>query len=226
MAAAFNNNGQGIRGDMKAVVRAILTDPEARGNVKTDPDYGKLREPVLFVTNTLRPFNPAAQAQASGSCQGLSDGVINTATADLSQDVFMPPSVFNYYSMENTLPNTDIHAPEFGIFSTGNALKRANFLNNMIFAGGIARTANAPCGTRINLSRLQNLAETDLSGAMLVDVLNREMMHGAMSLQVRGHILEAVQAVDPQNSLKRARTAFYLVAFFAAISGSEIRRFF
>ena len=82
VAAAFNDNGQGIRGDMKAVVRAILTDPEARGNVKTDPDYGKLREPVLFVTNTLRPFNPAAQSQALGSCQGLSDGVINTATAD------------------------------------------------------------------------------------------------------------------------------------------------
>lgn len=212
VAAAFNDNGQGIRGDMKAVIRAILVDPEARGNVKTDPDYGKLREPVLFVTNNLRPFNPSAQAQGLGSCLGLSDGVINSETLNLSQDVFNPPSVFNYYSMENTLPNSVIYAPEFGIFSTGNALKRANFLNNLLFNGGIQRSGNAPCGTRINISRLQNLAETDSSGAALLDVLNREMMHSSMSPQVRAHILEAVQAVDPANSLKRARTAFYLVA--------------
>jgi uncharacterized protein (DUF1501 family) len=45
VASVFNNNGQGVRGDMKAVVRAVLKDPEARGAVKLDPGYGKLREP-------------------------------------------------------------------------------------------------------------------------------------------------------------------------------------
>jgi uncharacterized protein (DUF1800 family) len=211
VAAAFNSNGQGLRGDMKAVVRAILTDPEARGNLKTDPDYGKLREPALFVTNTIRPFEPTSQSTALASCVGLSDGVINSATSTLSQDVFMPPSVFNYYSMENTLPNTNIYAPEFGIFSTGNALKRANYLNSMVFTGGIPRSSNSPCGTRINLSRLQSLAESDLSGVALVETLNREMLHGAMSPQMRTHVLDAVLAVAPMDSSKRARTAFYLV---------------
>lgn len=212
VAAVFNDNGAGIRGDMKAVIRALLLDPEARGNVKTDPDYGKLREPVLYLTNTLRPFNPAAQAQGLGSCQGLSDGYLNFETTQLSQDVFVAPSVFSYYSMENLLPNTDIHAPEFDIFSTGNALKRANYINKLVFEGGLPRSVDAPCGTSINLARLQQLAETDLSGAALIDTLDREMMHGAMSSQMRGHILEAIQAVAPGNSLKRARTAFYLVA--------------
>jgi len=48
VAAAFVDNGHGVRGDMKSVVRAILTDPEARGPVKLDPAYGKLREPALL----------------------------------------------------------------------------------------------------------------------------------------------------------------------------------
>ncbi len=211
VATAFNNNGQGLRGDMKAVVRAILTDPEARGNIKTDPDFGKLREPVLFVTNTVRPFEPAAQPNGLGSCVGLSDGVINGATSTLAQDVFMPPSVFNYYSMENTLPNSNIIAPEFGIFSTGNALKRANYLNSMLFAGGIQSSGTSPCGTRINIARFEALAAADPSGVSLVDSLGREMLHGSMSSQMREHILEAVVAVAPENSLKRARTAIYLV---------------
>ena len=57
VAAKFNNNGSGIRGDMKSVIRAILLDPEARGDKKTDPNFGKLREPVQFATNILRALN-------------------------------------------------------------------------------------------------------------------------------------------------------------------------
>ena len=56
-SAAFANNGSGVRGDMKAVITAILLDPEARGDVKTDPNYGHLREPVLLMTHLLRAFN-------------------------------------------------------------------------------------------------------------------------------------------------------------------------
>src|SRR5207244_733306 len=55
-SAAFADNGSSVRGDMKAVITAILLDPEARGDVKTDPKYGHLREPVLLATNMLRWF--------------------------------------------------------------------------------------------------------------------------------------------------------------------------
>ncbi len=212
VSAVFNDNGQGVRGDLKSVVRAILTDPEARGNLKTDPDYGHLREPVLFVSNLLRPMNPTANTNASGNCNGQSDGVLNSATIILDQDVFNPPSVFNYYPMTYTLQNTDLHAPEFGIFSTGTALKRPNFVNQMVFGNGIPLSGEAPCGTKINLSRWQSLASADSSGALLVDTMNTEIMHGSISPQVRGHILQAVQAVAAADSLKRARTALYLVA--------------
>ena len=57
VAAKFNDNGFGVRGDMKAVIKAILLDPEARGDIKTDPNFGKLREPVQLMTNFARTFN-------------------------------------------------------------------------------------------------------------------------------------------------------------------------
>jgi len=211
VSAVFNDNGQGVRGDLKAVVRAILTDPEARGNLKTDPDYGHLREPVLFVSNLLRPANPTSSPNAAGSCNNQSDGVLNGATIVLDQDVFNPPSVFNYYPMTYTLQNTDLSAPEFGIFSTGTALKRPNFVNQMVFGTGVPTGTNIPCGTKIDLSRWQSLAAADGTGAQLVDTMNTEILHGSMSPTVRGHILQAVQAVAQADSLKRARTALYLV---------------
>jgi hypothetical protein len=82
VAAAFNNNGAGVRGDMKAVVKAVLLDPEARGSRKTEPTYGKLREPLQYLTNFLRTFNVRASTpimsdaradRAAWSCQNRSD---------------------------------------------------------------------------------------------------------------------------------------------------------
>ncbi|MBV9211934.1 MAG: DUF1800 domain-containing protein [Acidobacteria bacterium] len=226
VSAVFADNGQGQRGDLRAVIRAILLDPEARGNVKTDPDYGKLREPVLFVTNVLRPFNPTANTNIGvpASCGGKSDGVINGITQPLDQDVFNPPTVFNYYSMNYIIPNTPLEGPEFGIFSTGTALKRPNFVNQMappnavgtsgILAvfGTTTSPTNVPCGTMIDVNRLVALSQADSTGALLLDTLNREMMHGAMHPQVRNEFLTAIQAVASTNHLKRARTALYLVA--------------
>jgi len=234
VAAVFNNNGKGIRGDLKAIVRAILLDPEARGNVKTDPDYGKLREPVLFVSNILRPFNPQANTGAPVTCNGQSDGVLNIATIPLDQDVLNPPNVFNYYPMDYIIPTTSLAGPEFGIFSTGTALKRPNFVNQMLPPGSGAVVATgipvnaqslinqngsqvlnlnyAPCGTRIDLARLQSIAASDASGALLVDTLNREMLRSSMSGAMRSDILQAIQTVSAADTLKRARTAVYLVA--------------
>lgn len=224
VSAVFRNNGFGMRGDMKAVVKAILLDPEARGNIKTDPDYGKLREPVLYTTNILRPYNPTANSNLTppASCNGLSDGVINGITLTLDQDTLSPPTVFNYYPMDYVLPNTNLSAPEFGIFSTGTALKRPNFVNQMVSPGTAANVQigiliNAaqgiPCGTKIDLSRFQALVQADPSGVTLVDALNNEMMHGSMSQQMRTQILNAVQAITvADNGLKKTRTAVYLVA--------------
>jgi len=222
VSAVFRNNGQGVRGDLKAVVRTILLDPEARGNIKTNPTYGHLREPVLYLTSVLRPFSPTANNNITvpASCNGLSDGSINTLTLPLDQDVWNPPTVFNYYPMDYIIPNTPLAGPEFQIFSTGTALKRPNAIgqfapSNSAASGGIlavtGAASNFPCGTRIDLTRLQDLANADTTGVTLVDTLNRELLNGSMNPAVRTQILNAVTAVVSTNTLKRARTALYLV---------------
>ena len=97
VTAAFNDNGQGVRGDMKAVLRAILLDPEARGDIKTDPDFGQLREPVLMVTALLR---------ATG---GITDGAgLADRVAGLGERPYSSPSVFNFYPPDFTIPGTDL----------------------------------------------------------------------------------------------------------------------
>ena len=220
-----------LRGDLKRTIRAILLDPEARGNLKTDPDFGKLREPVQFLVNVLRPFDPKSQAAGTaGFCNGQSDGVLNGVTSLVDQDVYNPPSVFNYYLLDYRLPSSGLAGPEFGIYSTGTALKRPNFINQFIIPGGLATAAGGvtlvnaanpnsaanggnyvPCGTRIDLARLQPVAQADPSGALLVDTLNKELMHGSMTANMRSRILTAVQAVPQTDTLKRARTAVYLI---------------
>ncbi len=212
VATVFENDGAGQRGNLQAVVTAILLDPEARGDIKTDPDYGHLREPFLYVANLLRAFDVKAINRTV-----LSDGVINGITQSLDQDVFNAPSVFNYYPPDYIVPNTNVLGPEYAILTTGTSLKRPNFVNQMVFGTGI--TINAATGitngTSITMDRMQQLATADPTGVQLVDTLNRLMMHGSMSATMRASILQAVQAVDGSTAagmLKRARTAVYLVA--------------
>lgn len=244
VAAAFNNNGRGTRGDMKAVVRAVLLDPEARGNIKTDPDYGKLREPVLFVTNITRPFNPQANRAAMSypHCAGKSDGTLNFLVEPLGQDVWNPPSVFNYYPMDYTIPTVGLAGPEFGIFSTNTVFKWMNIVDQMFppFTGGsyistgiqvngqnngnqngvpVLNPQYTPCGMEIYTPRFESLSASDMSGGLLLDALNKEMLRSSMSNEMRGDIRTAVQAIaltsqtTPQSvALRRTRAAIYLIA--------------
>ena len=206
VAAVFNNNGQGVRGDLKAVVRAILLDPEARGNVKTDPNYGKLREPVQFVTNFLKHFNVG-----SANLSQQSDGVVNGLTAPLGQSVFNSPTVFNYYSPDYVIPGTSLLGPEFGIMTTGTAISRTNAINTMTFSRLNVGT-NIPLGTSIDLSEMIALAQADPTGNQLLDTLNLRMLHGTMSPQMKSTILTAVLAAPATNPTARAQQAIYLIA--------------
>jgi uncharacterized protein (DUF1800 family) len=206
VAAVFNNNGSGVRGDMRAVVKAILLDPEARGDNKTDPNYGKLREPVQLLTNLLRTFNVRS---ADGTQQ--SDGVVAGLPQGMGQNPFYAPTVFNYYTPDYVIPGTSLLGPEFNIMTTGTAISRANFVNTMVF-NRVNISANAPQGTSIDLSEMQALAAADTTSNQLLDALNQKMMHGTMSAGMRNAILTAVQAVPANTPLARAQQAIYLIA--------------
>ena len=206
VAAVFNNNGSGGRGDLKAVVRAILLDAEARGDVKTDANFGKLREPVQLLTNLFRGFNVRS---ASGTQP--SDGVVAGLTTSMAQNVFYAPTVFNYYSPDYVIPGTSLLGPEFNIMTTGTAIARANFVNTMVFSR-INTSGNVPLGTSIDLSEMQALATADTTSNQLLDALNQKMMRGTMSASMRGAIMTAVQAVPSTSPLARAQQAIYLIA--------------
>lgn len=214
VAGAFNNNGFGVRGDMRAVVKAILLDVEARGDVKTDPNYGKLREPWQYATNILRHFNVR-----SADGLGLSDGVFfqRGEYTGMNQIPFRSPTVFNYFPPDYVVPNSSLLGPEFALMTTGTTIARANFVNRFTFttpAVPISAPTNfggAPNGTSLDFSDLQTLAAADTTGNQLVDELNRRMMHSTMSAQMKSTILTAVTAIASTDPLQRAKQAVYLV---------------
>src|SRR6266511_1236427 len=189
------------------VARAILLDPEARGPSKsptTEPNYGKLREPVLFITNVLRAFN------------ATSDSIINSLTvggswigsANMSEDLFNAPSVFNFFPPTARVPGENALGPEFAIFSSLTSLRRSNFVNRVIFST-IPAAPNRPLGTSIDLASWDSQAANP---DQLIDSLNTLLLHGAMSLEMRQTIKTAVASVPATNPRLRVRTAIYLIA--------------
>ena len=209
-AAAFTDNGGGVRGDMKAVITSILLDPEARGDVKTDPNYGHLREPVLLMTSLLRAFNVTDNSKTDGVLVSNSP---NNFTTPLGQNVFNPPTVFSYFPADFGLPGTNLVAPEFGILDTSTSYARSNFMNTLFLTNtgvpGIPTGTNRPIGTKIDYSALQATAGTP---QQLVDALNARLMHGTMSAQMNASIVAAVTAISSGDPGGRTRTAIYLVA--------------
>ena len=203
-AAAFNDDGSGVRGNLAALISAVLMDSEARGSVRPEPNYGHLREPVQYALNLLRAFNAKSANLAASS-----DGYISPQTSAMSQDVFRPLTVFSYYPSDYLLPgSTTVLAPQFGLMDSTSALKRANFVNTMVFST-IAVGANSPTGTALDLSGLQAQAG-DPAG--MVSYLDRLLLHGTMSPGMQSSIANAVTAVPSSNPRLRAQQALYLVA--------------
>ncbi|MEJ7863194.1 MAG: DUF1800 domain-containing protein [Pyrinomonadaceae bacterium] len=225
VAAAFNNNGAGVRGDMKAVIKAVLLDPEARGSRKTDPTYGKFREPFQYLTNFLRTFGARASTpimingvltSPPSSCQNKSDGVMDWDTYQMGQDILLPATVFNYFPPDYVVPGTDILGPEFAIANTSTSFVRNNFMMGISFGWGWFNHVTAadpypgrPCGTSIDHSEAVDWATKDPTGNSLIEGLNTKMMHGTMSEAMKSKIRTAIN-FNVSAQLK-AYQAIYLI---------------
>ena len=192
----FASFGSGQRGDMQAIIAAILLDPEARRGddpntaVATD---GHLREPILYIANLLRAFG----ATSDGA------GPVNFASS-LSQGPLRAPSVFNFFPPDFVIPGTNMLGPEFDLQTTATALARDNFVNSFVF-GSIGG------GTTVDFTAYATLAGTGVT--QLLDSLNTLMLHGTLSASARTSITNAVNAVPAgaTQNLTRAKTAIYLI---------------
>jgi uncharacterized protein (DUF1800 family) len=194
---------------LQEVVRAILLDPEARGDFKDpvgEPHYGKLREPVLFMTHLLRAF------------KATSDGVLDMfniegsalGSAAMGQEVFKAPSVFNFYPPTARVPGAaSVLGPQFAIFSSLTSLRRDNFVNRVIFATIPADPPHRPTGTSIDLAAWEALGHDP---DQLLAALNELLLHGTMSGEMQRIIRDAVAGIPADNRRLRAQTAIYLIA--------------
>jgi len=191
VAAVFNNNGKGVRGDLQAVAKAILLDPEARRGddaTQAQPNDGHLKEPLLFMMSLLRALN----ATSSGDC------LADVASA-MKQSPFFAPSVFNFFHPDNRILDGTVLGPEFEILDSGTIINRINFVNTLVYG--------TPCGsTKTNITPFVALAAKP---DQLVDNIAATMMHGQMSDDMRNTLITTVTAItDPT---KRAKAALYLI---------------
>jgi uncharacterized protein (DUF1800 family) len=135
VANVFVNNGSGVRGDMKAVVRAILTDVEARDDAQiTSTTFGKLRDPVLRLTHWARAFNVTSPTKL------WPFGNVSSSANRLGQSPGRTPSVFNWFRPGYTPPGTAIAnggfvAPEFQITNEPSIIAYVNYMQALIISG-------------------------------------------------------------------------------------------
>jgi uncharacterized protein (DUF1800 family) len=204
VAAAFADNGQGVRGDMKAVIDAVLRDPEARAgsNITAPaPNWGKLREPVLRFTTFARAFGVK-----SGNEIWRIPALTDPARA-LGQSPLRSPSVFNFYRPGYTPPNTVLSAnglvgPEFQITTDTSVPGYVNFMQ--------AQLTTPPRDLSYDFSAVLPLA-TDPPA--LVNWLNLNLANEAMSADTKNDITAAVAALPSDTDaqkLTRVRTAILL----------------
>lgn len=197
VANVFKDNGSGVRGDMKAVVTAILTDIEARGAAKYEPSYGHLNEPVLMITNLAR----ALSAKTDGYAFYNSGG-------PMAQGVYSAPSVFNYYPPDYVIASSGVISPEFGIFNSTTALSRINFAQSTLYGSiGVSTALYGATGTQFDWTPFTSVA-TDSNA--LLDRVNEIMFSGKLTVTTRALMKTAIDAVPVSDPTGRARAALYL----------------
>jgi uncharacterized protein (DUF1800 family)/fibronectin type 3 domain-containing protein len=192
VTAVFNNPN--ARGDLAAVVRAILTHPEAGAQTSTS---GKLTEPVLFVVASLRALDAAVTDQP----------FMTDRAESMGQKVFYPPSVFSYFSPGYRVRGTAVGSapplggPEFQILTSVTSLERANFIGLLL---------GDRFGDDVTIDLTPYTSRAADPGA-LVDYCNLVFLGGRMTPEARKAIVAAVRASSTTaNALERARTALYL----------------
>ena len=201
IAAVFNDNGKHVRGDMAAVVSAVLLDPEARANDqggKDLPGDGHLQEPVLFIAGMIRAFGGQANDQ----------NYYETDLPNMGQDVFNSPSVFNYYSPSYDVPGAGLMGGEFQIYTPNNAIVRANEVKSLMFSQNSSPILTYGPGTSVDLSPFVALANTPPT---LVDALDLTLTHGTMPSSMKAQVLAAVNAAGGRSNLFLVQTAAYVI---------------
>ena len=184
VAAAFVNNGSGVRGDMKAIIRAILTDSEARNDAASaSSSFGKVRDPVLRLTGWARAFG----ANSPGNGWAFGD---TSAVTRLAQSPGRSPSVFGFFRPGYTPPNSAIAnanlvAPELQLANETSVIGYVNYMQTVI-STGIG-------DVRANYTDL--IAKAPVS-ATLIEEINLTLAAGQLSAATSAQIKAVVDGIS------------------------------
>jgi uncharacterized protein (DUF1800 family) len=196
VATVFNNNGSGVRGDLGAVIRAVLMDSEARA--APTGSFGKLREPVLRMTALWRGLD-VLQGQPIPAGSGDVGNITMSLGFDTSfgQRPYNSPTVFNFYEPDyqnpGALQTANLYSPEFQILNESSITRMNDTIQSRIAGGGwYIATGTATCSTPTRacvvldpyLVIMQQPGNATTYG-QLIDELNLRLMYGSMSANMR-----------------------------------------
>ncbi len=204
VAQAFADNGAGVRGDLGAVVRAILTDYEARSPEAAGiATFGKLKEPLLRTTALFR---------ALGGTTNTGRYQITNSNAQVSQQALSSPTVFNFFEPNYVHPGplaaAGLYAPEFMILTGTTAITTANYLYGYLYANRPASLTNSTT-VYMDLTNLLPLAATP---AALVEKLDLWLTGAASGEATRTRIVSALTDMPAStSSTEKVRSAAYLL---------------
>ena len=200
VATTFNDNGEGTRGDLKAVVKSILLDPEARSSVPSQSS-GKLKEPLLRLTQLWRAYG-ARSADGSYYYDPINE---------FSQSPLQAPSVFNFfspfYAPPGEISDAGLTAPEMQISTEyGNTLV-TNFFYRQAFVSH-SRNGDLDSGD-IYIDIEEEVMLADDTDA-LVDRVAEKLLAGQISATLRTEIRGMVERRSERDVARRVGEAIYL----------------
>lgn len=203
VAGVFNDDGTGERGDLGAVVKAILMDPEARPDSAV-ASTGKLKEPLLRVTQLWRAYDARSD---SGRYPVAAAFII------FGQGPLQSPSVFNFFSPFYAPPgeirDAGLVAPELQIATEYQNTLLTNFMLFQSFGLNQTNDERMPDDIYIDIS--EEMAIAGDSDA-LIDRVAEKLLAGSMSAALRTELAGMLDLIPPEETTLRAAEAVYFVA--------------
>ena len=204
VAEIFNDNGQGVRGDLKAVVKSILLDAEARDcSFINEPSHGMLREPIARIVHLYKAFNISNSTQ---TFYALGDKIEQYT----HQGPLRAPSVFNFYESDHTAPgvlsDSMIRSPEFGILDSYSSIGYINLIDSISSNIGVLDVEEG--SVSLDFSDELSIAN-DVTA--LIDLLDQKLTYGHLSQRTKNIMLSSINmvGVDPND---RVKMAIYIIA--------------
>ncbi len=202
VAQVFNDNGFGVKGDLGAVVEAILLDPEARPSMPMEID-GKLKEPLLRLTQLYKAYNATS---ASGKYPLLAAYIL------FAQGPLQSPSVFNFFSPFYAPPgeirDSNLVAPELEIATEYTNTQITNYMFGQVFG---LNQANEELGEDDIYIDIQEEMDVAADIDALTDMVAGKLLGGDISDTLRTEIRGMVERVPETNTVIRAAETIYFV---------------